>query len=366
MLEKRVSKRFLLVGVLACFSCILPALLSAQLHWLDELEENYLTGNWNNIELLLDESRPINTIERAGHSFYRAKITLEQDEIIRLLENTIRLSPDSMYGQRALVKLANISLLERNYQDSYDHLKRLNPQIISDRDYLLASVYLKLDKYPEAIRAAQDFIKITKDHVKRELSYLQIIEAYLLNEQFHQALLTLETMKEQDYIVNLASLVDYKEAYCLEKTGQHSEAIEKYKYVITQYPYTEDAFQAERRLYDMLIYNSEKVSYSDLIPIRPHIERQDRTYMPEIKEDRVGTQEEHYVQVNAFADLNNAISHSEYLRNLGYENIVFSKIVFEQKVHVVAVGPFQNLEAAKSVQRDIKDNLNLDSFLIRY
>lgn len=335
------------------------------MHWLDEIEEQYLLGNWDVIANILQNNTPHSRIERAGYHFYRGKISLEKDEMISALEESARIAPESMYGQRALTKLANISLLERDYNQSLIYLLRVDPQMILDRDYLLSSVYLKLERYPEAIRAAQYFIKITKDSIKRELSYLQIVEAYLLNRQYHQALLTLETMRNQNYIVNQAAIIDFKEGYCYENTNLMSEAIEKYKSVIINYPYTEHAFQAEKRLSDISITNGG-IKPVDIYTLErlPAINNNRPTERPpDITDPR---SEFFYIQVNAFIEEKNASSHSSYLRNLGYDNIVFPKVVSNQQLYVVAVGPFPSRDAAAFKQTELKNNLNLDSFIIRY
>jgi tetratricopeptide (TPR) repeat protein len=336
------------------------------LHWLHEIENLYLGGNWSRVEELLSGNQPVNDIERAGHTLYRAKISLNQEEFLTLLEETVKVAPDIMYGQRALVKLANISMLERDYQQSLQYLLQIKPQMISQRDFLLSSVYLKLEKYPEAIRAAQDYIKTTKDHDKRELAYLQIAEAYILNRQYQQALLTLETMKTQEYIVNLPSIVEFKEGFCLEMLGQDSQAIEKYKVVITRYPHTEYAFRSEQRLYDLTIVSKEKIDYGSLSLIETHTETQDRTQVTVAPDRASGSGDSFYIQVNAFADQDNAASHSEQLRNLGYETIIFSKTVFEQELYVVAIGPFPNRDNAGTKQKELKSRLNIESFIIKY
>lgn len=358
---------FLLCGSLIGGSCYAFREESNEpLHWLHLLEQHYLAGNWTEIEIILNNNTPVNNVEKTGHYLYRAKIAVEQKEISGYLEEAVRLSSDIMYGQRALVKLANIAQLERNYQKSLSYLLRVKTQMISDRDYLLSSVYLKLENYPEAIGAAQDFIKITKDTVKRELSYLQIVEAFILNKQYQQALSTLETMVSRNYVVNHHSIVDFKEGYCLEQMGKIAEAIEKYKYVITQYPYSEFAFRAERRLYDLTIETAEKVDYASLSVIGSQPERLDRTSVATSADIPTGTGDNFYVQVNAFAEQVNAASHSQYLRNLGYDNIIFSKTVLDQKLYVVAIGPFPVRKDASAKQVEIKNKLNMDSFIIKY
>lgn len=318
--------------------------LAGQPHWLDEIEQHYLAGNWTMIETILNANQPVNDLERAGHYYYRARIALESEEIIPLLEEAVNIAPDLIYGQRALVELANLYSLERNYNKSLDYLLQLSPQLISERDYLLASVYLKMERYPEAIRAAQDFIAITKDSIKRELAYMIIVEAYLLNNQFNLALMNLETMRNQDFIKNHHASVDYKEAYCLEMIGERTRAVNKYNQVITGYPYSEYAFRAEKRLYEVLLTT------------------------PEYKSTEVTTPSalNYYVQVNAFSVERNANSHSEHLRGLGFENRIIKTIRADQTMYLVAVGPFGTEEAARSMQQDIKNNLNLDSFIIRH
>ena len=349
--------------IIAIFVCSLLSNIAYAdpMHWLDEIEQLYYSGNCSAIEHVLQSNTPNTNIERAGHLYYTAKMAIHKEEIVGLLEQAIRMAPDSIYGQRSLTDLANISLLERDYNRSLNYLLQVNPQMISDRDYLLSSVYLRLERYPDAIRAAQDFIKITKDNVKRELSYFQIIEAYIQNEQYHQALLTLETMKNQNYVVNYPAIVDYKEGFCYEMTGQVNQAVDKYKSVIINYPYTEFAFRAERRLSDISIHHIDGDLYPPITTTQP--ERPLILTPPGTPTDHT---EYYYVQVNAFSEEKNATAHSEYLRNLGYSNIVFSKEVYDRQLFVVAVGPFENQDAARSKQTDIKSRLNLESFIIKY
>jgi len=364
---KRLPKIIIKLGLLVAFIYLagISYLFADPMHWLDEIEQQYLLGNWDIIEQLLNNNIPINNIERAGYHFYRAKISLEKQDIVASFEQTIQFSPNSMYGQRALTKLANIALLERDYNQSLSYLNRIDPQMISDRDYLLSSVYLKLERYPDAIRAAQDFIKITQDSVKRELAYLQIVEAYILNKKYNQALLTLQTMRSQNYIVNQAAVIEFKEGYCYEHTNQMPEAIDKYKAVIINYPYTEHAFQAERRLGDISLNNGgiDRTDIYTLEPL-PRIIEPDVTEVPYDIPEPSG--EFYYIQVNAFVEQRNASSHSAYLRNLGYDNIIFTKIVSSQQLYVVAVGPFPSRDAAAFKQTEIRNNLNLDSFIIKH
>ena len=339
---RKLSITILLILLLYSFNAT-PS-QTGQSHWLDEIEQHYLVGNWTMIETILNANQPENRLERAGHYYYKARIALQSEEIIPLLEEAVNIAPDLIYGQRALIELANLFSLERDYRMSLDYLLQVSPQMISERDYLLASVYLKMEMYPEAIRSAQDFIAITKDSVKRELAYLIIVEAYLLNNQFNLALMNLETMRNQDYIRNHHASVDFKEAYCLEMIGEKTRAVSKYNRVITGYPYSEYSFRAEQRLYEVLLTTPDYNETENTIP----------------------TGLNYYVQVNAFSVERNATSHSEHLRGLGFDNRVIKTVRADQTMYLVAVGPFNSETDARSMQQNIKNNLNMDSFIIRH
>ncbi|MCB5230313.1 MAG: tetratricopeptide repeat protein, partial [Candidatus Cloacimonas sp.] len=338
-------------------------LLSAQLsfaestEWISQIESLYATGNQGGLIEMLNNYEPSVNSEKAAQLYYQAKLADEKNKMMPILKELTKRYPNEIYGQKGLLELANIALLERNYDESLSALQKLDKKVIADKEFHLSVVYLKQGKHKEAISSAQSYIKSSKDKIKKELAYLQIAEAYILSEQYRLAKMTLESMKSSDKNIVHRAMVDYKIAYCLEYLEDVSEAIAKYRQVIAQYPFTEYCAYSERRLYNLLLEGSKDVKYSDLSSVNCTTEDLEISNVTDLI---IATQPEkisgqYYLQVNAFSNADNAREHSKYLNSFNFTNIVFTKTVNDKDFSVVAVGPFEGLEEAKTTQDMLKN-----------
>jgi predicted negative regulator of RcsB-dependent stress response len=332
--------------------------------WINQLEKAYSQGDIYTVELILAKQQPSSTQEKAAILYYRAKLAKEKNDIVGKLAELVKKYPKELYGQKGLIELANVTLLEREYPASLNYLKNVNARMIPEKDYLLSMIYVKLEKYDDAIASAQRYINTANDELKKELAYLQIVEAYILSDQYQQARLTLETLKSTHSMTPHQAIIDYKIAYCHEHLSDTTMAISKYRNVISQYPFTEHCFNAERRLYELLLGGSENVKYSDL-SFMERMEDEPFVVNDATEQRKNDAQiEQYYLQVNAFSARRNAVEHSDYLNDLGFHNIVFSKLVNNTEYFVVAVGPFNDTDELQKKKTELKNKLNIDSFQI--
>ena len=327
-----------------------------------KLDGLYQMGEVEALRSLLEQSEPTGAEEKSAKLYYQARISVDRDAMIGFLEELVTTFSHTTYGQKSILEISKLSLLERDYNRSLHFLSQGNNFDNPEIDFLLAKTYLKIGRYQDAIQAAQNYITKTKNREKRENAYLLIVDAYINSGQYLLALRTLETMNTKDYLVHYKALARYKVAYCHEMLGDSKLAIDEYKSVIVHFPYTEYSFLSEKRLYDLTVATAGRIDYSNLLPSESQYA--DRTYVDTTHPD---TDEEfYYIQVSAFANRENAETYSQHLKQQQFSNIVFSKPVGAQTFHVVAVGPFRDRDDARAKQQDIKRNLNVDSFIIRH
>jgi tetratricopeptide (TPR) repeat protein len=352
--------RLILITIAVLLSSSLLAL--DDFPWIVRLQESYREGDIASLRSMLENHTPVGDEELAAYNFYQSRLSLTRKEITSSLTIAKEDYPETFYGQKSILELAKISMLERNYQQSLEYLKGVDSSILPENDFYLAKAYLKTQRFQDAIKSAQEYITRIQDEEKKEIAYLLIVEAYIENGQYQLALKTLDSMRVNDYIVSSSALVKYKTGYCQEMLDRNREAIESYKTVIVQHPYTEYSFQAEKRLYDLTVASATKIDYSDLIPTETELVDRAQPTTPKVPQAD-GT-EKIYIQVSAFTSQENALSYSQHLQDQQYENIVFTKPVGNQIYHVVAIGPLTSREAARAMQAEVKRNLNVDSFII--
>jgi len=329
---------------------------------LKRLKNLYNKGDILSLEDLLGKYQPHNNVGETAKLFYQARIAIRQEEASDYYKTLIEKFPETKYAQKALYELAKIALLERSYSTSRNYLKRISSNN-QDKNYLLATVNLNMSLFPEAIHSAEKFISESNDEKKIEIAYLTIVEAHILNHHYEKAMKILTKMHAEAIIRDNGSIVTFKEGYCLEMMDQISDAVSKYRHVITQYPYTESSLQAERRLYNLTI--ADKISHAEMSITSPLPERADETQTDLSIRTTSDLTDKYFIQVNAFSNSKNADNHSRDLKISGFDNIIIPKIISEQQLFIVAVGPYKSRSEAMQVQKELKSSLNLDSFIIQ-
>jgi tetratricopeptide (TPR) repeat protein len=268
------------------------------------------------------------------------------------LERLAKEYTDDYYGQSALLELAKINILQREYKLAISSLKNISNSKISEKEYWLANAYLKTGKNDKAIISAQNFIFITKDTAKAENAYLLIAEAYINQKIYKRALSTLETLRTSQYIANQIALVHFKIGFCNEMLGDFEQALRSYKKLKIDFPYHQYTYEAEDRMKN-ITGNTEVTENETIAGITP------------TKTDSKSAKGEYevFLQVGAFSATANAENLGKKVMSLGFNFSIFPKTKNGKKLYVVAVGPFES-DALKPAISKLKDN-GLDSFVLK-
>ena len=291
------------------------------------------------------------------YQYIKAKVEKNSTEMKNLFEKVYEEDHDSLLGQRSLLELAKLNFFKREYKQAVSFLKKIHHQEISDKQYWLAKSYLKMGQYQRSIVSSQIFIADSDDYVKIENAYFLLAEAYLQQQMYKRLFNTLESLRISKYINNNIPLLHYKMGICKEKEGKYKQALMFYKKLKQDFPYHQYCYLAEDRIYNLK--KNDKLEI-DLIEIN--------TFRKEkiVEESKAATGEDLkiYLQVGAFRSEDRAVKLGKKIKVIGYKYIVFSKIKDNNKLHVVAAGPFdENNDLKKAIQKLKKNDIN--SFVIK-
>ena len=288
--------------------------------------------------------------------FEKAKASNEQSNFMPIYEDLSENYTDTHYGQLALLELAKIYILERKYSNAIKSLKMIHHQDIADKQYWLAKAYLKEDKLQLAIVSAQIFISESDDNDKIENAYFIIAEAYIQQNMYKRAFNTLETLRTSKYINNNIPLLHFKMGNCKEFMGKFEDALICYKKLKKDFPYHQYSYLAEDRLFEMKNDNKINVSLSNI-----NSYRQDE---PKQETEAATGEYKVYLQVGAFSSEENAVKLGKKVKQIGYDFIVFSKIKDNNKLFVVAAGPFEKDKKLKEAMKKLEKN-DLKPYVIK-
>lgn len=253
--------------------------------------------------------------------------------------------PDSEYGQKALLELGKIKLLERDYDGSLKYLKKIHHSKVNDKQYWMSKNYLYLLDYENAIVAAQNYIYDSKEFTKIELSYLLISESYMQKGLYSKALNTLENLRQSQYIINQIPLMLYKMGICKEALKEYQQAANTFKKLKQDYPYSQFSYQAEEHLLDLL--SAGKAS-------KPESLHTNITPDPVVTGNTAKGMKD-FLQAGAFSSTGNAEKLGEKIKEIGYDYQIYSKVKNGSKLFVVAVGPFDQKALLDTAKGKLKD-----------
>ena len=288
--------------------------------------------------------------------FEKAKASNKQSDFMPIYENLSVNYTNSYYGQFALLELAKIYVLERKYRKAIKSLKMIHNQEIADKQYWLAKTYLKENKLQLAVVSAQIFISESSDNDKIENAYFIIAEAYIQQNMYTRAFNTLETLRTSQYIKNNIPLLHFKMGNCKEFMGKYDDALMCYKKLKKDFPYHQYSYLAEDRLFELKSDDKIDVSFSNINSYRQNEPKQET--------EAAAGKYEVYLQVGAFSSEERAIKHGKKVNRIGYNFIVFSKIKDNNKLFVVAAGPFEKDKKLKEAMKKLEKN-GLKSYVIK-
>jgi len=289
--------------------------------------------------------------------FLQAKSKIKEKDFMQTFEYLAENYTDHLYGQLSLLELAKVKLLERDYEDALNHLKKIHHPEIEDKEFWMAKAYLKNNENDNAIVAAQNFIFGSDDHHKIEESFFIIAEAYLNDKIYHRALNTLESLRTSKYINNHIPLLHYKIGFCYENIGKHENALRSYQKLKMDFPYDQYSYLAEDRINNLTRGNKIEIDLENLESIQTSVKQKNETNI-------IKGEYNSYLQVGAFGSEKNARNHSETIKKLGLPAMVFSKEKNAKTLFVVAAGPFENNDKLQKAMKTLTAN-NINSFVIK-
>jgi len=264
---------------------------------------------------------------------------------------------DTLYGQKALLEVAKIHLLDRHYPEAIAALEKIYLPEIEDKQFWMAKAYLKNEQYQLAIVSSQIYISDTKNLPNAEVAYFLMAEAYLQKRQYSKAKETLEELHVSKYIHNNIPLLYYKLGNCCELLSDFNGALAFYRKLKQEYPYHQYSYMAEERIYALKNEDKINVDLSTFTSYRP-TEKQ-----PESKA-ATGEDMKIYLQVGAFGSNENAEKMGKKIKNLGYKYSVFTKISNNKKLYIVVAGPFDNeVKLSKALEK--LENNGMKSFVVK-
>ncbi|MDP8203782.1 MAG: SPOR domain-containing protein [Candidatus Tenebribacter mawsonii] len=289
--------------------------------------------------------------------FKKAKTEKDGNAMESLFKKIYDEDHDTHFGQLSLLELAKHNFFKREYKDAVSYLKKIHDQKISDKQYWLAKSYFKMGKFQLSIVSSQIFIAESGDNVQIENAYFLIAEAYLQQKMYKRAFNTLESLRTSKYIKNSIPLLHYKMAICKEKQGKFEQALMFYKKLKQDFPYHQYCYLAEDRIYNLKKNNKVEIDLSKINTFRKE---------EPVKESKAATGEDLkiYLQVGAFGSEESAEKLGKKIKVIGYKYIVFSKIKSNNKLFVVAAGPFDENDNLKKAMQKLKKN-DIDSYVIK-
>ncbi|MDY6916126.1 MAG: SPOR domain-containing protein [Candidatus Cloacimonadota bacterium] len=274
-----------------------------------------------------------------------------------LYQQAARKEPTSIYAQKSLMELGKLELLERNYEQALEYLRKIDNDSLKQKEFWLAKVYFKLSEYEKAIVSAQNFIsdnKEEKDYYSHiESMYFIIAESYIKKELYYKALSNLDYLRQSRFINNNLPLLRYKIGYCHEKMRDYEQALQDYKKLKRDFPYNQYSYLAEERMLQMGQQNLVEFELDNFSTITS----------PNPSKAATGEGLNVYLQIGAFSTPDRAEKQGKKAMQLGLNFSVFPKKVDGTTLYIVAVGPFDNGELDKAIEK--LNNAGINSFVIK-
>lgn len=291
------------------------------------------------------------------NKYLQAKQYQERNKFEPILEELATTYVDSMYGQLALLELAKLNLLDRNYESAISFLKKIHLPQISEKQFWLAKAYLKNEQFQLAIISAQIYIADGANSGNIEEAYFIMAEAFQKQQNYRQALKTLEELKNSQHINNNIPLLHYKMGICCELLADYNSALIYYKKLKQEFPYHQYSYLAEEQVYKL---KSDKKINVDLTNFSSY-----RLVDPNHKPVQ-NTQIESnlYLQAGAFKSKTNAKKIGNKIKSIGYDFSIFTKIKNKNKLYVVVVGPFMNENKMSTARQKLEKN-GVNSFVVK-
>ncbi|MBC8525710.1 MAG: tetratricopeptide repeat protein [Candidatus Cloacimonetes bacterium] len=336
---------------LSFFLLTISYLISSSITYeINKAKKEIKNNNYQTAETILKELIP-----KTDDKKYLAEVYLLltqcaeiSEEAIIYYKKIINLS-DNYLIEKAKFELAQIYFCNKEYNNAEDLfaqiLQQTSSQYLKESLYWIAQTCFCKKDYLNSIDYFNRYIALGNDEVKLELSMLNIGTAYFNMNIHSSAIEEYENLEESHLNKNFTPFLLYKLGVSYENLSKYTEAIDCYKEVINQYPYSQQRLLAESKIVNLV----EKGFYTSSLK------------MPEINSYM---NKKYIVQLAAFLNKEQAgKSKAEFLQK-GYDTFIYEKVVKGKNYFAVGLGPYKTKTEAQYIQNKLKKN-SISSFIYK-
>jgi tetratricopeptide (TPR) repeat protein len=346
---------------------------------------SYENGELQQCGNLLSKSQPENPEEQAIVLYFKAILSTDIDSVRISLQSIISNYPRTPYGQKAMLEMGCLSLLDRDYSRALSYFNGITDPSLTEKHYWIANTYLQKGDYSDAISSGNQYIRLSKSGPQLEDTYYLVTDAYINLNQYNNAISTLKKLLSEPKLIQDEQYLRYRYGYACEMLGNRLEAVSQYRQGYEVNRYSQLAYLIEDRLFEM--YTGPGPSF-DLSFLYPHSElpppdivlaEQNRANQPSRPENpdstnvirpadntipADSTQAGLYLQAGRFSVEANADRLKERIGKIGQSARVMKSTQFKEASWLVIVGPYQTQLNAVSAKQLLREN-EIESFIIQ-
>ena len=216
-----------------------------------DLDNLYQTGKLNELSEALSSLKPNSDDERAALGYYNAMLKLKAGDFSNAHQNVAQLYPGSPHGQRSLLELGKLLLLERELDKAKSTLRKITTPELAERFYWLASCTLWQDDPEQAIANAEIYLRMEATGEFAENAYFLIANSYLEQKKAYSAISTLTKLEKAKLKELDEQYLFYRLGYAYEQSEKLVDAVAAYQKGYEMDKYSQVAYLIEDRLFEL-------------------------------------------------------------------------------------------------------------------
>lgn len=230
------------------------------------LEELYQKGDLNELGAKLLTVKAQNAEESALLLHLNALLKTRNTEVSALLRECLDRYPATYYGQKCMLELAKIHLLERESAQAKTLLQRITSLDILERYYWLAVCAETLDDHNLVIANCENYLRLAPQGQYLEEAYFLIAETYQNQGKYQSAISSLNKLQSIDGYPKAQQYFYYLLGLQQQLAKNPREALANYKKGLELNKLSQIAFQIEDKLFELKEKYPASVDLSFLYP----------------------------------------------------------------------------------------------------